>query len=175
MAKIATIGAPNSGYTLNTVCPSCGKDLKGKRPQAKFCSPHCRFDFHNAERRKREIESPPPAATGKAGSNQTKQVCATHHSKTIRPNTKLASVLAYLARGNSLNRFQAERTCHDHCLHSTIAEIQKRGISVDRKDETVPGFGGKATHVCRYWLADEEKVKAAKLLGWNQWQEHANG
>ena len=86
--------------------------------------------------------------------------------KPIRKNCKLHAVLAHLARGNSMNRFQAEKICHDHCLNSTISDIEKRGITVNRKTEVVPGYQNSRVHCTRYWLESEEITKAAKLLGW---------
>lgn len=54
--------------------------------------------------------------------------------------------------GKSLNRFEAERH-NDHCLHSTVAALEKDGIVFDRKWETVPCVGGSAfIRVKRYWL-----------------------
>jgi hypothetical protein len=67
----------------------------------------------------------------------------------------------------SYNRFEAERLLHDHCLHTTVSTIQnKHGIQVQRKWETVPGFMGIKTRVCRYWIAPEnveQALKAAKF------------
>ncbi len=162
MAKSAPVATPNSHDTLYTVCPSCGKDLEGKRPQAKFCSPHCRFNFHNSRKRTPERKTP-TAVTVSA--NQI-SITTAAYPKRIRQQTKLANVLAHLARGNSLNRFEAERVCHDHCLNSTVAEIVKRGIDVSRKDEVIPGYQGRPTRCCRYWLEPDERAKAAVLLGW---------
>jgi predicted DNA-binding transcriptional regulator AlpA len=51
--------------TVYTVCRGCGKDLNGKRPQARFCSDQCRSDFHN-EQRRRAKENPPSTATYQA-------------------------------------------------------------------------------------------------------------
>ncbi len=47
---------PDVGYTVYTDCLGCGERLVGKRPQAVFCSNRCRFNYHNARRRK---QSPP--------------------------------------------------------------------------------------------------------------------
>jgi len=84
--------------------------------------------------------------------------------------TKFSRVLAYLVTGRSLNRFEAERRLHDHCLHSTVARIQGYGVRVDRHTEVVPGFGGNPTRVARYRIADEEeRAKGVRVL------EAANG
>ncbi|TLS78023.1 hypothetical protein FE236_02090 [Mariprofundus erugo] len=65
----------------------------------------------------------------------------------------------------SWNRFEAERLLHDHCLPSTVSEIQHDyGITVARKLETVPGYQGASTRVCRYWLEPSEKAKALRFL-----------
>ncbi len=80
------------------------------------------------------------------------------------PRGKIGRILAELARGASLHRFQAERL-GDHVLHSTVAKIQRYGIFVDREWITVPGYAGHPTRVCRYWLSDEQRHRAARLLG----------
>ncbi|MFZ5620865.1 MAG: hypothetical protein ACOY5W_07575 [Pseudomonadota bacterium] len=86
-----------------------------------------------------------------------------HHS-TIKRQTKQSRILAELASGGSLNRFEAERI-GDHVLHTTVSKIERLGIRVSRRTETVPGYDGHATHVCRYWLDDENRERAAAMLG----------
>jgi hypothetical protein len=81
------------------------------------------------------------------------------------PRGKIGRILRTLASGRSLNRFEAE-PLGDHCLHSTVSAIERHyGIRVDRREETVTGFGGHPTRCCRYWLADEQREQAAKLMG----------
>ncbi|MBF0282083.1 MAG: hypothetical protein HQM07_05905 [Zetaproteobacteria bacterium] len=72
--------------------------------------------------------------------------------------------LAGLTR-RSWNRFEAERLLSDHCLHSTVAEIQRDyGITVARKFEIVPGYQGRPTRCCRYWLEPDQRSKALTFL-----------
>lgn len=68
--------------------------------------------------------------------------------------TKKATILKLLASGKSLNRFEAEYH-HDHCLNSTISDLQNNhGIEFHRDRESVPCLGGMATtSVNRYWLS----------------------
>ena len=84
-----------------------------------------------------------------------------------RKQPKIHRVLAALVTGRSFNRFEAQRELHDHCLHSTIAEIQTRfGIQVHRVTERVPCLDGNATaDVKRYRLLPIEIAKARELLG----------
>lgn len=82
----------------------------------------------------------------------------------ISPRGKIARILAELARGASLHRFQAERL-GDHVLHSTVCKIQRYGILVEREWVTVPGYAGHPTRVCRYWLSAEYQDHAARLIG----------
>lgn len=82
---------------------------------------------------------------------------------TRRPR-KWARILRAFLDGRSLNRFEAERI-GDHCLHSTVAKLQAKGVLIYRRDETVPGFGGNPTHCCRYSLATQSCERAAELLG----------
>ena len=82
-----------------------------------------------------------------------------------RPKRKVHRVLEALANGRSLNRFEAERELHDHCLNSTVSEIQlDYGITVCRRTETVPGYQGQPTHCCRYWLSPDQRQRALELL-----------
>jgi len=76
--------------------------------------------------------------------------------------TKKKRVLIALTE-RSYNRFEAERLLSDHCLHSTVSTIQNQhGIEVQRKFETVPGYRGIKTKVCRYWIASDKKDDALK-------------
>lgn len=81
---------------------------------------------------------------------------------------KWRRVLAAFATGASFNRFEAERSLHDHCLHSTVSTIQNMGITIMRRMETVRGYHGIATRVCRYWIAPESRPRAFMLLGDNR-------
>jgi len=86
-------------------------------------------------------------------------------SKHSRSPRKIIRTLEGLTR-RSWNRFEAERLLHDHCLHSTVSEIQRDyGITIARKFETVPGYMSLPTRCCRYWLAPDQKAKAVKILG----------
>jgi len=81
--------------------------------------------------------------------------------------TKIERVLRHLASGRSLNRFEAERELHDHCLHSTVSEIQGRGIPVFRHMEKVRGYQGCPARVARYRIATkEDRDRARELLKW---------
>jgi len=91
-------------------------------------------------------------------------------SSTLQPNNntraplKWKRVLAALISGKSFNRFEAERELHDHCLHSTVSGLQRNGLVINRRYETVPGYMGCSTEVCRYWLASESLENARELL-----------
>ena len=159
-------------------CAWCGA---GHTPRIKtgpnadrFCTSACKDKFWNARRRAgAEKISPPPAATGTMGwieqeNTKPAQIATRQAHRQVRANTKLHSVLAELARGARLTRFDAERVCHDHVLNSTIPEIEKRGIIVSRKEIIVPGHRGKPTRCALYWLTSEEIEKATVLLGWRQ-------
>lgn len=85
-----------------------------------------------------------------------------------KPALKINRVLSAFVQGRTLNRFEAERdrSIADHCLHSTVSEIQKRlGLVVEREWETVPGYQGESTSVCRYWMTEDEQEKARQRLG----------
>jgi hypothetical protein len=78
--------------------------------------------------------------------------------------TKLSRVLSALAAGRSYNRFEAERQLSDHSLHSTVSDIQAKGVPVFRQPEVVPGYQGAPTWVKRYWILPEDRAKAKELL-----------
>lgn len=88
-------------------------------------------------------------------------------SPKTRVPRKWQRVLSAFLTGRSFNRFQAERELADHCLHSTVSEIQDRGVRIGRRMETVPGFQGLPTSVCRYWIEPNEEnlAKARELVG----------
>lgn len=65
---------------------------------------------------------------------------------------KRGRVLHALARGRSLNRFEAF-SLHDTALHSTISALRnKYGVRIEGKRETVRAYRGELCHVVRYWL-----------------------
>lgn len=81
-----------------------------------------------------------------------------------RKQTKLRRVLAAFVAGRSLNRFDAARDVRDWCLHSTVSELESKGVRIDRAPEVVPGHYGPV-HCKRYRLApDTENVAHAKAL-----------
>lgn len=104
--------------------------------------------------------SPAPAATGNGAEELTKST----RKRSTRP-TKIQRVFQALASGRSYNRFEAARELHDTCLHSTVAAIQQRyGVQVFRRYETIRGFQGAPTPVCRYRLVGPELIKARMRL-----------
>lgn len=100
-----------------------------------------------------------PALAGVTGLGNTQQA-----NYSTRPPKKWQRVLRALLSGKSYNRFEAERALSDHCLHSTVSGLQRKGLTIHRRYETVPGYMGSPTDVCRYWLAPESLQKARELL-----------
>lgn len=76
---------------------------------------------------------------------------------------KWQRILRALVDGRTLNRFEAARELRDHVLPSTVSELEKRGLTIHRKDETLPGAFGPI-RCCRYWLAAESRGLALELL-----------
>jgi hypothetical protein len=68
---------------------------------------------------------------------------------TSQENTKEWSILKVLRGGRSLNRFEAE-PLGDHCLHSTIATLRRKGHLFYDQWERVPTRFNKAVRVKRY-------------------------
>lgn len=114
-----------------------------------------------------KIKSPPSPGRPAGEMRQQAQLSGTNHTPTrpIRKDSKIAAVLAELARGTRLTRFDAEQRLHDHVLPSTVCEIQRLGIRVERETVTVPGHGNRPTRCARYWLEDAERERAETLLG----------
>jgi len=92
-----------------------------------------------------------------------RQNCNSKFSK-VKKNTKEYVILAALASGRSLNRFEAIQL-HDTCLNSTVATLQSKGISIFREFEKVRCVNKtKTVDVMRYRLLPTEIEKAQKLL-----------
>lgn len=78
--------------------------------------------------------------------------------------SKKRRVLSALIEGESFNRFEAERQLNDHVANTTISELQAMGITISRCWENVPGYLGLPTRVRRYWIAEEHRERATKVL-----------
>ncbi len=136
-----------------TVCDWCGTAfeprIRAGPNRDRFCQPSHKDRWWNRRRR----EDPPALAADAAGDE--KEVCRDHPT-IAQTESKLQRVLSALAGGETLNRFQAERSLNDHVLPSTISEIQRRfGIRVSRR---------RKNRCAYYWLPPVERQKAVKLL-----------
>lgn len=107
--------------------------------------------------RNAQIESPVAAGT-EQGLDQNLQT-----NNSSKPK-KWQRVLAAFLAGKSYHRFEAERLLNDHCLHTTVSTLQGMGLVIHREFETVPGYQGAPTRVCRYWLAPQSRELAQVLL-----------
>ena len=85
-------------------------------------------------------------------------------SAASQPPRKWARVLRHFVDGKTLNRFDAYRELRDSCLNTTVSQIERRGVTILRHEETVPGAFGPV-HCCRYWIAPESLQQACELLG----------
>ncbi len=88
------------------------------------------------------------------------------HPHSTRPPMKWQRTLRALIERQSLHRFQAERDpdIRDHCLPSTVSELESRGIRIDRRLVTVPGFAGERAIVAEYCLDDVNRTRAREML-----------
>ena len=78
--------------------------------------------------------------------------------------SKIEFMALTMARGVSLNRWEAAGL-RDTCLNSTVPKIQhKFGVCVHRMDEKVPTFAGRRAAAKRYWLDEDSKTRVANQL-----------
>lgn len=112
-----------------------------------------------------QIESPASAATDPGPGDKTQDVLAERSAtaRATQPPRKWARILRAFLEGRRLNRFDAYRELRDSCLNTTVSQLERRGLMIQRKDETVPGAYGPV-HCCRYWLAPESIERARELL-----------
>ncbi|HZQ71697.1 MAG TPA: hypothetical protein VFB08_02175 [Burkholderiales bacterium] len=108
-----------------------------------------------------------PAAGGTAGPGLDQQQGRADGSATSRgaQPRKWQRVLRAFVDGATLNRFDAWRELRDSCLNTTVSQIERRGITILRAEETVPGAYGSEVHCMRYRLAPESLQRARELLG----------
>lgn len=158
--------APHGSHAICAWCktPFTPRILNGPNAD-RFCKTVCKDSFWNEERR-RQRETPPTAATGSVGG--AVQIQHLSESSFAHRQTKIKRILAEFARGQRLHRFQAERL-GDHCLHSTVSRIERYGIEVARDWITVAGHENYETRIRCYWLTEENKELARRLLGWAAW------
>ena len=110
-----------------------------------------------------QMKNPATGATGQGFGNDIQPL----NNSTSAPPRKWRRVLAAFLTGQSYNRFESERVLSDHCLHTTVATLQRFGLIIDRNFETVPGYMGISTRVCRYRLSPASVDAAKALLGVN--------
>ncbi|WP_417314655.1 hypothetical protein [Cycloclasticus pugetii] len=88
--------------------------------------------------------------------------------------TKSERVFTALMEGKDFNRFEAEKLLHDHCLPSTVSSLEhKYHITISRIHETVRGYMGSPTRVCRYWIDTEERERIVSSRTWRQKRKEA--
>ena len=81
------------------------------------------------------------------------------------PPKKWQRVLSAFLDDKTFNRFESERLLNDHCLHSTVSFLERSGVTIFRKFETVSGWQGLPTRVCRYWIDNSaENINRANTL-----------
>lgn len=108
-----------------------------------------------------------PAAGGTAaGLEQQGRTDGSATGRNAQPRKWARVVAAFLDRGlRGLNRFEAWRELRDSCLNTTVSQIERRGVKILRREETVRGAFGPV-HCCRYWLSPEGVRRARELLGY---------
>jgi hypothetical protein len=87
---------------------------------------------------------------------------ATVNGDCRRMLNKHERILQSLAQGRRLTRFDAE-LLGDHCLPSTVARLQKRGVTIQRELVKREGSHGQF-HCCVYWISEADKARARRIL-----------
>ena len=77
---------------------------------------------------------------------------------------KYQRVLRALLERPHTSRELEREPVFDHCAHSTVAELRKRGIAIDTNMVEILGYAGLPARVARYTLTDEGRVSALWLL-----------
>jgi hypothetical protein len=87
-------------------------------------------------------------------------------AQSTRPPLKWQRTLRALIERPALHRFQAERDpeIRDHCLPSTISDLEGRGLCIGRRLVAVPGFAGERAIVAEYQLDAENRARAREML-----------
>jgi hypothetical protein len=106
-----------------------------------------------------EKGSPSPARTG---TGSIEQLPLLRTRRILSRGSKRRRILERLIRGERLHCLTPD--LHDSCLHSTIAQLERFDLRIERKWIMAYGYNRARTHVCEYWLAENEAEKARALL-----------
>jgi hypothetical protein len=104
------------------------------------------------------------AGTADTGQGTTGRPEPSATARSPQPRKWVRVLVAFIERGpRGWNRFEAARELRDHVLPTTVSQLERRGIKIVRRDETVPGAFGPI-RCCRYWLAEDSVPRARDLL-----------
>ena len=112
-------------------------------------------------------ESPASAAADPGQSRNTQDLPAERSATAPgKQQPKWQRVLrGFIDRGlRGWNRFEAARELRDHVLPTTVSQLELRGLTLLRREESVPGAFGEV-RCARYWLSPESVALAWQLLG----------
>ena len=103
---------------------------------------------------------------GAAGNSATSQIDSRSQTRFARQFAahKWQRVLRALADRPHTSRELERDPVFDHCAHSTVAELRKRGIAIDTDMVEVAGYAGLPARVARYSLTAEGREAALWLL-----------
>lgn len=89
-----------------------------------------------------------------------------HGQSAGKPAPKWWRTLRALRTRPHLHRFQAERDpeVRDHTLPSTVADLERKGLRIDRRIVKLRGFAGSDALVAEYHLAPDQYELADRLL-----------
>lgn len=78
--------------------------------------------------------------------------------------SKASRVLRALLDGPRTSRELELAPVHDHCSHSTVADLRRAGCAITTERVTIRGYGGAPAYVARWSIPDADRARATEIL-----------
>jgi len=105
-----------------------------------------------------------PAALGKGQTGLDIKLTTYNIKKPTKRETILHWLINHSNKGSKVTRLDAE-FIGDHCLNSTVAEIQQvYSVKISRQKTKRPTRFNKAADFNEYWIAETDLVNAREVL-----------
>ena len=96
-------------------------------------------------------------------SSDLEHLCNKANTTIVKPPLKVEAALLAFQKRKTMNTFEANAEYGDSCLHSTVCDAKKYGITFARKPESVTNRIGRKVRVMRYSPDDPEKMNLVIL------------